>query len=201
MKSLADAHTWDVVERPKGTNIVSCKWVFKIKKNAAGEIDKYKAWLVACGFTQQYSVDYNETYAPVARLASLRLILAIAAHHNWDIDMFDFHSAFLNGKLDDDEVIFMELPPGYDTQECNLVAHLCVALYGSKQGMLKWYQQLWSTLKDLGFMHTVRCKTIAMSNLKPGHEVPCNQSWESHFALVGTNKVQALGYNFVPRVM
>ena len=126
-----------MVEQPKGTNVVSCKWVFKIKKNAAGEIDKYKAWLVACGFTQQYSVDYNETYTPVACLASLRLIFAIAAHHDWDIDVFDFHSAFLNGKLDDDKVIFMELPPGYDTQGCNLVAHLCVALYGSKQGVLK----------------------------------------------------------------
>ena len=94
-------------------------------------------WLVAHGFTQQYDVDYNKTYAPVAHLASLCLILAIAAHHDWDINLFDFHSAFLNGKLDDDELIFMELPPGYDTQGYNLVARLCVALYGSKQGVLK----------------------------------------------------------------
>ena len=75
------------------------------------------------------------------------------AHHNWDIDMFNFHSTFLNGKLDDDKVIFMELPPGYDMQGHNLVTHLCVAIYGSKQGVLKWYQQLWSVLKDLGFIH------------------------------------------------
>ena len=122
LKSLEDAHTWNVVEHPKNTNVVSCKWVFKIKKNAAGEIDKYKAHLVVRGFTQQYGVDYDETYAPVARLASLRLILAIAARQDWDIDVFDFHSAFLNGKLDDDEIIFMELPPGFDKQGCDLVA-------------------------------------------------------------------------------
>ena len=115
------------------------------------KIDKYKVRLVVRGFTQQYSVDYNETYAPVARLASLRLILAIAACRGWDIDIFDFHSAFLNGKLDEDEVIFMELPPGFDKQGRDLVARLCVALYGSKQGALKWYCRLCSMLHDLGF--------------------------------------------------
>ena len=120
-----------------GTNVVSCKWVFKIKKNTVGEIDKYKVWLVTRGFTQQYGVDYNEIYTPVAHLASLHLILAIAAHHNWDINVFNFHSAFLNGKLDNDKVFFMELPPGYDTQGCNVVTHLYIVLYGSKQGTLK----------------------------------------------------------------
>ena len=75
----------------------------------------------------------------------------IAAHHDWDIDVFDFHSVFLNGQLDDDEVIFMELPPGYNKRGHNLVGHLHVALYGSKQGALKWYQQLCSELQDLGF--------------------------------------------------
>jgi len=99
--SLDEAHTWDVVPWPKNTNIVSSKWVFKIKRNAAGEIDKYKARLIAQGFTQVLGVDYYETYAPVARLTSLRLILAIAARQDWDIDIFDFHSAFLNGKLND----------------------------------------------------------------------------------------------------
>ena len=139
-----------MVECPRNTNVVNCKWVFKIKKNAAGEIDKYKARLVARGFTQQYGVDYDETYAPIARLASLRLILAIMSRQDWDIDVFDFHSTFLNGKLDDNEIIFMELPPGFDKQGCDLVAQLCVAIYGSKQGT-KWYRRLSKTLSDLGF--------------------------------------------------
>ena len=129
-----------MVKRPRNTNIVSCKWVFKIKKNAAGKIDKYKAHLVVCSFIQQYSVNYNEPYVPVARLASLRLILAITSRQDWDIDVFDFHSAFLNRKLDDNKIIFMELPPGFDKQGHDLVAWLCIAIYGSKQGTLKWYQ-------------------------------------------------------------
>jgi hypothetical protein len=140
LKSLDEAHTWNVVEHPKNTNIVSCKWVFKIKKNSAGEINKYKVQLVVHGFTQQYGVDYDETYAPVAHLASLQLILAIAACQDWDINIFDFHSAFLNGKLDEDDIIFMELPPGFDKQGRDLVVKLCVALYSSKHGALKWYR-------------------------------------------------------------
>ena len=140
-----------MVECSQNTNVVSCKWVFKIKKNSAGEIDKYKTQLVVHGFTQQYGVDYDETYAPIAHLASLCLIMAIAAHQDWDIDIFDFHSAFLNGKLDEDEVIFMKLPPGFNNKGHDLVARLCIAIYGSKQGALKWYHQLCSTLHDLGF--------------------------------------------------
>ena len=154
LMSLANAHTWDIVERPTNTNIVSSKWVFKIKKNAAGEIDKYKARLVARGFTQIYGVDYYDTYAPVARLASLRLILAIAARNDWEIDVIDFHSAFLNGKLDEDEVIFIELPPGYDKGGRDIVGKLRVALYGSKQGALKWYERLSGELAELGLHHT-----------------------------------------------
>lgn len=151
LKSLDEARTWDIVQRPKNKNIVSCKWVFKIKRNAAGEIDKYKARLVARGFTQVYGVDYYETYAPVARLASLRLILAVAARQDWDVDVFDFHSAFLNGKLDADEEIYMELPPGADIGGKDKVAKLRVALYGSKQGALKWYKRLCGELAELGF--------------------------------------------------
>ena len=99
LKSLEDTRTWDVVECPNGVNVVGNKWVFKIKRNAAGEIEKYKARLVAKGYSQVQGVDYDNTYAPVARLSSLRTILAIAARNDWDIEVFDFHSAFLNSKL------------------------------------------------------------------------------------------------------
>ena len=113
LQSLKEARTWDIVECPDGVNVVGCKWVFKIKKNAAGEIEKYKARLMAKGYSQIQGVDYDETYAPVARLASLRTVLAIAARNDWDIDVFDFHSTFLNGKLDEGEDIYMELLAGY----------------------------------------------------------------------------------------
>jgi len=150
--ALRDARTWSIVERPEKVNIVGCKWVFRIKRNADGEIDKYKARLVAKGYSQVHGVDYYDTYAPVARLASLRTILAIAARNDWNIDVFDFHSAFLNGKLDADELIYMELPPGLnvDKKFKHPVAQLHVALYGSKQGALKWYQELCRLLHSLG---------------------------------------------------
>ena len=79
LKSLEDAHTWNAVKCPRNTNVISCKWVFKIKKNTAGKINKYKACLVAHSFTQQYGVNYNETYVPVTHLASLCLILAMVS--------------------------------------------------------------------------------------------------------------------------
>ena len=114
LKSLEDAHIWNMVECPRNTNIVSCKWVFKIKKNAAGEINKYKACLIVHSFIQQYSVDYDETYIPITHLTSLHLILAIMSQQDWYINVFDFHSMFLDGKLNNNKVIFMELPPGFD---------------------------------------------------------------------------------------
>ena len=142
--ALEKARTWTIVECPPNVNVVGCKWVFQIKRNANGEIDKYKARLVAKGYSQVYGVDYYDTYAPVAHLASLCTILAITTRNNWDIDIFNFQSAFLNGKLDADEVIYMQLPQGFkhDTKFKCAVVLLCVALYGSKQGALKWYKEL-----------------------------------------------------------
>ena len=151
LEVLKKAGTWGVVERPKGRNIVACKWVFRIKKDAAGQIERYKARLVAKGFTQVFGVDYYETFAPVAKLASIRTILAIAARNGWQIDMFDFHSAFLNGKLDGDEEVFMEQPPDYeDSDRTKYCLKLYKSIYGLKQAGRKWYEVVCRTLADLG---------------------------------------------------
>lgn len=151
-RARADWPSWDVVEYPTGANVVGCKWVFKIKWNASGEIEKYKARLVAKGYSQVQGIDYEDTYAPVARLSSLRTVLAIAACNDWDIKVFDFHSAFLNGKLGEGEDIYMQLPEGYamDGKFTRPVRKLNVALYGSKQGALRWYQELSKSLNELG---------------------------------------------------
>ncbi len=109
--SLEKNGTWSTVERPKGANVVSCKWVLRIKKNVAREIEKYKARLVAQGFTQIHGVDYDETYAPVARLALFWLIIAMANRNGWPLNSFDFDSAYLNSVLSDEEVIYLEQPP------------------------------------------------------------------------------------------
>jgi hypothetical protein len=154
LDALKAAGTWDLVERPDSRrNVVDAKWVLRVKKNAAGEIEKYKARLVARGFTQVHGVDYYETFAPTAKLASIRLILAIAARNDWNVDMFDFHSAFLNGELDPEELIFMEQPPGYEMADrAKYVLKLKKALYGLKQGGRRWYETLSRSLAKIGFI-------------------------------------------------
>ena len=155
LENLKKSGTYELVKRPPGANIVGSKWVLRIKKNAAGEIEKYKARLVAKGFTQIYGVDYYETYAPVARLSSFRLLLAIAARNGWPVDAFDFDAAYLNSKLDEDEVIYMDQPPGYETKEpADWVWRLLKALYGLKQGARNWYEALRRALEELGFKRT-----------------------------------------------
>src|SRR6202522_2421061 len=125
---------------------------FRLKKDAEGRVVKWKARLVARGFTQVYGVDYFETFAPVARLVSIRTILAIATRNNWEIDMFDFHSAYLNGVLDDDEIIYMEQPPHHEIKErSRYVVELKKSLYALKQARRKWYNSLCRSLAEIGF--------------------------------------------------
>jgi len=156
LENLKAAGTWGVVERPENTNIVDSKWVFRLKKDAEGRIVKWKARLVARGFTQVYGVDYFETFAPVARLASIRTILAIAARNNWEIEMFDFHSAYLNGVLDDNEDIYMEQPPYHEVKNCSqYVVKLKKSLYGLKQAGRKWYDSLCRSLAEIGFTRSM----------------------------------------------
>jgi hypothetical protein len=155
LENLKASGTWELVERPSGANVVDCRWVLRIKKNAAGEIEKYKARLVAKGFTQIYGIDYYETYAPVARLASFRLLLATAARNSWPIDTFDFDSAYLNCVLSEDEVIYLEQPIGHETEDRRKwVWKLKKSLYGLKQGAKNWYDALHTALGKLGFERT-----------------------------------------------
>ena len=153
MATLERAGTWQTVQRPHNKNVVGSKWVFRIKCKADGSVDKYKACLVAWGFTQIYGVDYFDTYSPVAKLSSIRLILAIAARYDWDIDSFDFVGAYLNGELENNEEIYMQSPPGYSS-DADSVKRLKKSLYGLKQAGRKWYDTLVRALKKLGFRTT-----------------------------------------------
>jgi hypothetical protein len=151
LETLERAGTWSTVPQPEGKNIVGCKWVFRLKRKADGSIDKYKARLVAKGYTQIPGVDFFSTYSPVAKFSSICAILAIAAHHDWEIKSFDFNSAYLNGQLGDKEKIYMQSPPGYDTGAKGTVKRLHKSLYGLKQAGRKWYDALCRVLADLGF--------------------------------------------------
>jgi len=109
--ALEKTHTWDLVDLPPNKTPVGCKWVYKIKTRSDGTIERYKARLVAKGYTQEYGIDYEETFAPVARVTSVRSLLAIAAVQKWKLYQMDVKNAFLHGDLM--EEIYMHPPPGF----------------------------------------------------------------------------------------
>ena len=130
--------TWALVHRPRDANIVTCKWVFTIKYNPDGTISRHKARLVARGFTQAYDIDYTETFSPVVRLNSIRVLLSLAVNQDWSLHQLDVSNAFLYGDLD--EQVFMEQPPGYVAQgESSKVCRLRKAIYGLKQSPRAWF--------------------------------------------------------------
>src|SRR6266404_1876525 len=147
--TLDRAGTWSNVPQLTHKNIVGSKWVYHIKRKADGTIQKYKACLVARGFTQIYGIDYYHTYSPVARLTTICFLLAMAAWHDWEIDTFDFNGAYLNGELEDGKEIYMRQPPGYETTSG--IKRLHKSLYSLKQAGRHWYDTLSHTLADLGF--------------------------------------------------
>ena len=132
MKAIQKNGTWELTTLPKKKQVIGVKWIYKIKKNERGEMEKYKAHLVAKGFSQQHGVDYDEVFALVARLETIQLIIAFAAQKRWRIFQMDVKSAFLNGHLEED--VYVEQPEGYIVKgQENKVLKLKKALYGLKQ--------------------------------------------------------------------
>ena len=148
--SILKNDVWDIVPRPKNKSVVSSKWLFKIKHAADGSIEKYKARFVARGFSQKEGIDYDETFAPVARYTSVRTILAIAASKGWKVHQMDVKTAFLNGKIE--EEVYVEQPEGFSVFDRQ--THVCKlkkALYGLKQAPRAWYERIDTYLLKLGF--------------------------------------------------
>jgi len=134
---------------PKGTNIVDSRWVFKIKRNSKGEIEKHKARLVARGYTQKYGEDYEETFSPTLKQDSLRVITAIAAENNYKIHQLDIKAAYLYADLK--EKLYMKAPEG-DPMYNKGYWKLNKALYGLKQAAREWNNNINETLKNIGFI-------------------------------------------------
>ena len=151
--------TWTLVPRPIDANVVSCKWVYSLKYNPDGSIASYKARLVARGFSQAYGLDYHETFSPVARLSSIRVLFSIALAQSWPLHQLDVSNAFLYGDLD--EQVFMEQPPGYVAQgESSEVCVLKKAIYGLKQSPRAWFHKFSQLLFSYGFVSTVSEPTV-----------------------------------------
>lgn len=141
------------VPRPHNTNIITPRWVFH-RKFENGALVKYKARLVARGFTQVPGIDYSEAYlyAPVMRLETFRILLTIVALFDYDLRQFDVSAAYLHGKIDGE--VYMEPPPGYERE--NSVWYLLKGLYGLKQAGRIWYEQLKADMEALDFTQYLR---------------------------------------------
>jgi histone deacetylase 1/2 len=148
--ALLKNNTWHLVPPPKGKNIIGCKWVYKVKRKADGSVDRYKARLVAKGYKQRYGLDYEDTFSPVVKAATIRLILSLAVSKGWSLRQLDVQNAFLHGVLE--EEVYMHQPPGYkDSVHPHYVCKLDKAIYGLKQAPRAWYARLCSQLIKLGF--------------------------------------------------
>jgi transposase InsO family protein len=150
LASIEQNSTWTLVDLPAGHRPIGLKWVFKLKRDANGIILKHKARLVAKGYAQRPGIDFDEVFAPVARLDSVRLLLAVAAQFKWQVHHMDVKTAFLNGELG--EEVYVSQPPGFiDGKNSSKVLRLHKALYGLRQAPRAWNIKLHAVLVSLGF--------------------------------------------------
>ncbi|KAD5802426.1 hypothetical protein E3N88_13786 [Mikania micrantha] len=168
--SILQNHTWELVDLPPGCKPLGYRWIFKRKMKADGSIDKYKARLVIKGFRQKEGVDYFDSYSPVTRITSIRLVLAIAALRNLEVHQMDVKTAFLNGDLE--EEIYMEQPegfsaPGQEGKVCKLVK----SLYGLKQAPKQWHQKFDQVMLNNGFKINECDKCVYVKNTMRGDKV------------------------------
>lgn len=155
-QALATHDVWELTPLPPGRRAIGSKWVFKTKFNADGTTARHKARLVAKGYNQRYGIDYDEVFAPVVKYVSLRLILAIAAQHNWEIQQLDVDTAFLYAPVE--EEIYMEQPEGFERKDEDgnkLFCRLKKRLYGTNQAGRNWNNTLDAWLHDFGFQRSM----------------------------------------------
>ncbi|GJW88831.1 ribonuclease H-like domain, reverse transcriptase, RNA-dependent DNA polymerase [Tanacetum coccineum] len=150
LDSINRNNTWVLTTLPTGHKAIGLKWVFKTKKDANGNIIKHKARLVAKGYIQEHGIDFEEVFAPVARMETIRLLLAIAANNKWEVHHLDVKSAFLHGDLK--EEVYVTQPEGFTKKgDDGKVYRLIKALYGLRQAPRAWNIKLDNTLKSLDF--------------------------------------------------
>ncbi|RVX19078.1 Structural maintenance of chromosomes protein 1 [Vitis vinifera] len=159
MAALHSNDTWDLVVLPSGKSTVGCRWVYAVKVGPDGQVDRLKARLVAKGYTQVYGSDYGDTFSPVAKIASVRLLLSMAAMCSWPLYQLDVKNAFLHGDLA--EEVYMEQPPGFVAQgESGLVCRLRRSLYGLKQSPRAWFSRFSSVVQEFGMLRSTAYHSV-----------------------------------------
>ena len=156
---------WELVPRPRGVNVIETKWIFKNKSDEHGTMIENKSKLIAQGYTQVEGIDFDETFAPVTRLKSIRILLAIASHLNFKLYQMNVKSAFLNRMLQ--EEVYVEQPKGFvDPHRPDDVYKLKKALYGFKQAPKAWYDRLTAYLTKHGFKRGFADTTLFIRKYK-----------------------------------
>ncbi|KAL3578414.1 hypothetical protein D5086_019918 [Populus alba] len=159
IESIQKNETWSLMELPAGTKKIGVKWIYKTKLNETGKVDKFKARLVAKGYAQQHGVEYTEVFAPVERMDTVRMIIALAAKKGWPIYQLDVKSAFLHGELS--EELFVEQPRGYEQKgNEHKVYKLHKALYGLKQAPRAWFSRIEAYFTHEGFQKCISEQTL-----------------------------------------
>jgi Reverse transcriptase (RNA-dependent DNA polymerase) len=144
---------WNIVPRPSEKNTVGCKWVYSLKHTPEGKVDRFKARLVANNYTQTYGVDYEETFAPVAKMNTVRTLISCAVNFGWDLCQLDVKNVFLRGDLK--EEVYMEIPPNFANEQLKgKVCRLKRSLYGLKQSSRAWFDRFSMTMKKLGYQQS-----------------------------------------------
>ena len=146
--TLEHTGTWDLVSLPPQVTPITCKWVYKIKIRFDGSLERYKARHVAHGFQQEQGRDYDETFAPVAHMTTIRTLLTVVSVRQRFISQLDVKNAFLNGELR--EEVYMQPPPGYSVPN-GMVCRLHRSLYGLKQAPRAWFERFSSIVTDAAF--------------------------------------------------
>jgi hypothetical protein len=163
--SLIENETWELVSLPEGKNVVGRKWVFKVKRDENGCVQRYKARLVAQGYTQAEGVDYSEVFSPVIRNTTIRSLLALSNAKNWEVHQMDVKTAFLQGNLE--EEIYMRQPDGYVNKELpNHVCKLKKSIYGLKQSARCWNNAIDTFLKSSGYKQMESDPCLYMKSIR-----------------------------------
>ncbi|RVW92973.1 Retrovirus-related Pol polyprotein from transposon RE1 [Vitis vinifera] len=162
--------TWEVVDLPREKKVVGCKWMFTIKSKADGSVERYKARLVAKGFTQTYGIDYQEIFAPVAKINSIRVLLSLTVNSNWPLHQLDVKNVFLNGDLE--EEVFMSPPPSFEESfGVGKVCKLKKSLYGLKQSPKAWFERFGKVIKHYGYTQSQADHTMFYKHSNEGKVV------------------------------